>query len=123
MANRKRRNGSVGWRRLRSRRWRSPARRTSRAQVACGASLAPGTTTTLTADLGPCDGTPAAIVVESATLDLGGHTVSCADTDGDGELPDGIVLLGKKAEVRNSTVVGCYDGVVLAGAGKHRVET
>jgi parallel beta-helix repeat protein len=92
------------------------------AQVACGDLVAPGTTVTLGADLGPCDGVAAAIVVESATLDLGGRTVTCADADGDGELPDGIVLLGKKARVRNGTVVGCFDNVVLAGAGRHAVE-
>jgi parallel beta-helix repeat protein len=93
------------------------------AQVACGAVVEPGTKVVLTADVGPCDDVAAAIIVESASLDLGGHTVSCADTNGDGELPDGVVLRGLKARVFNGTVVGCFDNVVAAGAGRHRVES
>lgn len=92
------------------------------AQVACGDLLAPGSTTTLTADVGPCDGVDAAIVVDSAILDLGGRTVSCADTNGDGTLSEGVVLLGKNAEVRNGTISGCAYGVDIYGAGKHVVE-
>lgn len=92
------------------------------AQVACGGSLGPRGTTTLTSDVGPCDGVAAAITVDSATLDLGGRTVTCADGNGDGDVPDGIVLLGKKARLRNGTVVGCRFGVALLGTGKHRVE-
>jgi parallel beta-helix repeat protein len=94
----------------------------ARAQLACGDLVPPGTSATLTADVGPCDGTDAAIVVDAATLDLGGRTVSCADTDGDGGVPDGVVLLGKKAAVRNGTIAGCDDGVLVLGAGKHTLE-
>ena len=94
----------------------------ARAQVTCGATVGPRGTTTLTADLGPCDGGDVALFVDSATLDLGGHTVSCADTDGDGTVPDGIGLVGRKARLQNGTVVGCRFGVVLAEKGKHRVE-
>jgi parallel beta-helix repeat protein len=91
------------------------------AQVACGDTIPKGATVTLTADL-ECDGVEEAILVDSATLDLGGHTVSCADTNGNGRLPNGIVLLGKKAALRNGTVAGCLDNVVLAGKGKHVAE-
>ncbi len=92
------------------------------AQVACGETIAKGSTVVLTADLGPCDGVEQALTVDSATLDLGGHTVSCADTNGNERLPNGIVLIGKKATIRNGTVVGCLDNVVLAGKGKHVAE-
>jgi len=89
----------------------------------CGAVLGPGGTFTLNADVGPCDDDsgPAAIVVISATLDLKGHTVSCQDFDWDG-VPDGIVLLGQGARVKNGTVAGCAEGVWVLGAGKNTVE-
>jgi parallel beta-helix repeat protein len=92
------------------------------AEVACGDTVGPGGTVTLTADVGPCDGINTAIIVDSATLDLGGHTVSCADGNADEDVPYGIVLIGKKAAVRNGTVTGCWHGVVAAGSGKHTVE-
>ena len=91
------------------------------AQVACGDTIAKGSTVVLTGDL-ECDGVEEALLVDSATLDLGGRTVSCADTNGNGRLPNGIVLLGTKAALRNGRVVGCLDNVILAGKGKHAVE-
>jgi parallel beta-helix repeat protein len=91
------------------------------AQLGCG-QLVSGTTVTLGADVGPCDGVNGAIIVENGVLDLGGHTVSCADGDGDSTLPDGVVLLGKKSQVRNGTVTGCDYNVYVGGAGRHRVE-
>jgi parallel beta-helix repeat protein len=48
--------------------------------------------------------------------------VSCADADDDGRVPEGIVLVGKKARVRNGTVEGCDSGVEVAGSGKHTVQ-
>jgi parallel beta-helix repeat protein len=97
----------------------SPA---ARAQLNCGDTVAKGQTVTLTADLGPCDGVENAVIIDSGVLDLGGHTVSCADTDGDGDVPDGLYLRGPKARVRNGTVVGCDDNVWVGGGGKHTVE-
>lgn len=94
------------------------------AQVACGDVIGKGQKVTLTADLGPCDGpsgTTAALVVEGGSLDLGGHTVTCADGDLDGEVPQGIVLVGKKSKVSNGTVVGCMNGLAVGGDGKHRL--
>jgi parallel beta-helix repeat protein len=93
------------------------------AQLACGGTVAKGQTVTLTADLGPCDGTSddSAVIIEGI-LDLGGHTVSCGDTSGDGEVPDGLYLRGSKAQVRNGTVTGCDDNVWIGGSGKHVVE-
>jgi parallel beta-helix repeat protein len=95
----------------------------ARAQLACGDTVAKGRTVTLTADLGPCDGTSddSAVIVEGV-LDLGGHTVFCGDTSGDGVVPDGIYLRGSKAQVRNGTVRGCDDNVWVGGSGKHTVQ-
>jgi len=92
------------------------------AEAACEGYVAPGETLVLTADLGPCDGENEALLVDSGIVDLGGHTVSCADTDGDGILPYGIVLVGKKAQLRNGTVTGCYHNVMLEDRGRHTVE-
>jgi parallel beta-helix repeat protein len=90
----------------------------ARAQVGCGDTVGPGQTATLTGDVGPCDDVGAAITVDGGTLDLGGFTVSCADTDGDNALPVGIQVEGTKAQVRNGTVTGCYNGVRVDGSGK-----
>jgi len=92
------------------------------AQLSCGSTIGKGQEVTLTANLGPCDGVGAALVVDSATLDLGGFMVACADTNGDQDLPQGVVLLGKKAKVMNGRVAGCSNGVGLAGEGKHLVQ-
>jgi hypothetical protein len=92
------------------------------AQIACGDVLPRGSTTVLTQDVGPCDGFDYALGLDGATLDLNGHTFFCADTDGDGRVPDGIVLFARGSVLRNGTVRGCDDNVFLAGKGKHRVE-
>jgi hypothetical protein len=104
------------------------------AQVTCGDTIGEGQTVTLTADIGPCDTDPTisppgigfALKVEGGTLDLGGHTLTCADTDGDGRIPIGIRLDGKESTVMNSRVIGCETGLVTgSGAGgedtNHRV--
>jgi parallel beta-helix repeat protein len=88
----------------------------------CGSTIGRDEKVILTGDLGPCDGVAAAIVVDSGTLDLGGFTVGCADTNADGDLPQGIVLVGRHARVTNGRVVGCSNGIGLAGAGKHLVQ-
>ena len=93
-----------------------------RAQVPCGGVVSKGQTVTLTGDVGPCDGVESAIIVDSGVLDLGGRTVSCADSNLDGEVSFGIDVRGKKAEVRNGTVTGCRDNVYVGGTGKHAIE-
>jgi parallel beta-helix repeat protein len=93
-------------------------------QLACGDTIPKGQKVTLTADLGPCDGdsgSDAAIFVDGGTLDLAGHTVTCADVDTNGDTSQGIALFGKKAKVMNGTVIGCQNGIFLAGDGKHLV--
>jgi parallel beta-helix repeat protein len=94
----------------------------AQAEAVCEGYVGPGETLVLGADLGPCDGDLEVLLVDSGTLDLGGHTVSCADTNADGNLPYGIVLVGKKAQLRNGTVEGCYHNVILDGRGRHTVE-
>lgn len=94
------------------------------AQLACGDVVRKGQKVTLTADVGPCDGdssSDAAIFVDGGTLNLAGHTVTCADVDTNGDTSQGIALFGKKAKVMNGTVVGCHNGIFLAGDGKHLV--
>jgi hypothetical protein len=93
-------------------------------QVTCGTTIAKGETVTLTADVGPCDGdssNTAALVVDGGRLDLGGRTVTCADTDMNGGVPQGIVVLGKKSRVTNGTIVGCMNCLAVAGVGRHRL--
>lgn len=99
--------------------------RVALAQLACGDTVGKKQKVTLTADVGPCDGdsgSTAAIVIEGGTLDLGGRTVTCVDANVDGEVPQGILLFEKKSKVMNGTVVGCMNGVGLAGKGKHLVK-
>jgi len=93
------------------------------AEVRCGDRVAPGQAVVLGGDL-TCDGDGAAVLVTGpAVLDLGGHTISCADADGDGAAPRvGIVLLGWAVTVHNGTVEGCHNGVVAAGSGFHRID-
>jgi parallel beta-helix repeat protein len=93
----------------------------ARAQLACGGTVGKGETVTLTADLGPCDGVESAIIIDSGVLDLGGHTLSCADTNGNGRFSYGLDVRGKNAVVRNGTVTGCIDNVYVAGS-KNTVE-
>ena len=93
----------------------------ARAQIECGGTIGKGQTVTLTADVGPCDGVESAIIVDSGILDLGGHTLSCSDTNGNGKFSYGIDVRGKKAQIRNGTVTGCIDNVYVDGS-KHVVE-
>ena len=83
----------------------------------CGFPLGPGGLFVLTCDVTLCTTNPA-LSVDSATLDMNGHTVSCL---GPTPTNDGIVLLGSKAKLRNGTVTGCFNGVVLQGTGHHEV--
>ena len=95
----------------------------AQAQLACGGTVAGRTTVVLQADIGPCDDNAGPIRVHGpATLDLNGHTITCADLDGDDELPDGIVMIGKAAKVRNGRIQGCADGLALMGEGRHQVK-
>lgn len=91
--------------------------------IGCGAVLtSAGSPYVLHSDVGPCDDDagPALTVQSGVTLDLNGFRVYCQDTDGDGSLPDGIVVAGTGASVRNAAlnaVNGCHHGVVVTGNG------
>jgi parallel beta-helix repeat protein len=92
------------------------------AQIACGGTVDPKQTVTLTGNVGPCDGGSVVITVNGGTLDLGGFSLTCADTNTDGEVPDGIALTGKKSKLRNGSVLGCDTAVIVVGDGKSTVE-
>ena len=82
----------------------------------CGDTIGPGGSYVLTADIGPCS-TPGALTIDSANLNMAGHTVS------GNSLEQGIVLVGSGAILRNGTVhsFGSH-GVTLAGLGRHTVK-
>jgi hypothetical protein len=90
------------------------------AQVTCGATLVRGQKVTLVGDVGPCTSStdPAIFVQGPATLDLNGFKILCTG----GSPPNGAVLEGKKARLRNGSIHACNDGVRLAGEGGHQVD-
>jgi parallel beta-helix repeat protein len=84
--------------------------------IQCGSVLGPHGTFVLDRDLScpynaDAFSEPALTVVASATLDLNGHTVTCA-----GSREVGIRIEGSGAAVRNGTVRDCYTGVSIAGS-------
>ncbi len=92
------------------------------AQVSCGERIGPGAEVILSEHLA-CDGDGAALVVTGpATLDLGEFSITCADRDGDGTVPRvGILVLGSGVTLRGGAVDACHNGIVVAGAGRHRL--
>jgi hypothetical protein len=85
------------------------------AAVGCGDVLSGPGSFRLDQDL-LCDTTTALTVRDGATLDLRGHTVTCA-----ADLDNGIVLAGRGARLLNGMVTGCNDGVALSGS-RHLVK-
>ena len=95
-----------------------PAAAFNEVDIQCGDIIGPHERVRLTQDIGPCaefDG-PVLTVVGPAVLDLNGHTVACQD-----ESQDGILLEGERARLVNGTVTGCENGVVVDGAGRHKI--
>lgn len=95
------------------------------AQLACGGTVGPGGTFTLTQDLDcrvdpacqfPKRCTPALTVVGNAVLNLNGHAVICSSGD-----DDGILLSGTGGVVRDGWINICGTGVRVAGEGRHVV--
>lgn len=85
----------------------------------CGSVVGPNQTVVLTADLVCTRLTGGITVIGPATLDLGGRLIGCAaETD----RAIGVTLVGKRAQLRNGSVLGCKVGVEMAGEGRHRVE-
>jgi len=84
----------------------------------CGATLAPGTETTLTADL-ECLPGPFVLTVDSATLNLNGFRIVCLNQSS--QAP-GVVLTGKRSAITGpGDIIGCDPGVVASGEGKHTI--
>ena len=81
--------------------------------------VGPNQAVVLDVDLDCTKATGGITVIGPATLDLGGHRVTCAPEP---ERPSGIVLAGKRAQLRNGSVVGCKAGVEVVGEGGHRIE-
>jgi len=94
---------------------------TAEAQVACGDVIGPNETVVLQGNLERCGPGPAALtVVGPATLDLNGFSVICQSAGVDTAV--GIVVVGKRATLRNGTVQICQRGVHVLGEGSHRIE-
>lgn len=92
----------------------------ARAQViGCGSVVGPHQTVVLDVDLQCTHATGGITVIGPATLDLGGHRVVCAP---EAERSSGIVLAGKRAQLRSGSVIGCKAGVEVVGEGGHRIE-
>ena len=92
----------------------------ARAQVSCGDVIGPNETVTLEGDVDGCGpGAAALTVIGPATLDLNGFSVICAPS---ASPSTGIVVVGKRARVRNGSVQLCGTGVELLGEGAHQIE-
>lgn len=88
-------------------------------QVACGGTVGPGGTFTMTSDILACAIDPALRVVGKVVLDMAGHRLSCAASGA--PFVVGISIEGKDATVRNGSVENCGFGVGLFGLGRHVV--
>jgi parallel beta-helix repeat protein len=91
----------------------------------CGSVIGPGENLSLRTNILACDdgtGAAALTIVGPATVNMNGFIVSCADVDGDGVRPAGIVLEGSQVVLRNVGVSKCATGVFVEGAGQHRIE-
>ncbi|MGH7962921.1 MAG: right-handed parallel beta-helix repeat-containing protein [Candidatus Binatia bacterium] len=83
--------------------------------IECETVLGPGGKFKLEADLVcPTLDINPGITVDSATLDLNGHTVDCVVGE-DGGI--GILLIGRGAKLQNGTVQNCERNVQVAGDG------
>ena len=87
-------------------------------QVACGGTVGPGGTFTMTGDILACASDPALRVVGKVVLDMAGHRLSCAPG---GAFVVGISIEGKDATLRNGSVENCTFGIGVFGLGRHTV--
>ncbi|HET9051115.1 MAG TPA: right-handed parallel beta-helix repeat-containing protein [Candidatus Dormibacteraeota bacterium] len=93
------------------------ARVVEAAPVGCGSVIT--ASTTLTADVGPCNQGGLVVQGSGVVLDLGGHTVMGKARVGDGV---GVLLQGATGStVRNGTVTGFDAGVEVLGGGSNTV--
>ncbi|MBY0280112.1 right-handed parallel beta-helix repeat-containing protein [Candidatus Binatia bacterium] len=87
--------------------------------IGCGSVVGPNQTVVLDADLACTRGTGGITVIGPATLDLGGHLIGCA---AEADRAIGVTLVGKRAQLKNGSVLACKVGVEMADDGRHRVE-
>lgn len=90
------------------------------AQVGCGADIGPGSRVVLGEPLACATGAAIVIVRGPAELDLNGFSITCTANAAAPRV--GILLLGAGAEVRNGAIVGCDNGLVAAGTGRHLID-
>lgn len=87
------------------------------APVRCGSTIT--SSTTLTADIGPCNQGGLVIGADNITLDLGGRTITGKPRAGDGV---GILVAGRTGvTIRNGTVRAFDAGVVIRGGSANTV--
>lgn len=92
------------------------------AELQCGDTILPGQKVRLEADVGPCsDATGGITIVGPATLDLNGHAIKCLLHPHLDENPTGITAIGKRAKIKNGSVLLCRNGIELKDEGRHRV--
>lgn len=97
------------------------------AAVSCGQTIMANTT--LTADVGPCDGDGIIIGADNIRLNLNGHRIFGTEGAGDGNaagirLPfrTGVSIVGRAGGVRTMGVVSDFDaGVVINGGSANKV--
>ena len=88
------------------------------AQLACGGTVGPGGTFTMTSDILNCGANPALSVIGPAVLDMNGHTISC------GARPlNGLVLTQTGVTAKNGSITNCTVGVVVRDGGRHSVRS
>lgn len=82
-------------------------------QVTCGAVVT--TNEVMTGDLFCILNPAASFTIDGGSVDMNGHRVGC--------LPgmNGVVMINSGGKLKNGSVEGCDDGVILAGSGKHTV--
>lgn len=101
-------------------------------EISCGTTIADGDMVYLAKDITGCDDdtNPAITLVGGATLDMMGHSIIANDTDVDGVLGNGVLLVGENAVLKNGTITGFQNDVVLGeeniefdamDAGEHEV--
>lgn len=84
----------------------------------CGDTIGPGGVWELTGDVGPCgdDTRPVLTIIGPVRVDMAGHSVRC-----EGPHPLGLDIAGRRARIRNGTIVDCRNGIRIGGAGRHRI--
>ena len=92
---------------------------THAADLQCGDTILPGEKVVLDSNVGPCTAATGPItVIGPATLDMNGYRISCL---GGPDQPNGLIVAGAKAKIRNGTVLRCHVGIELFGEGRHRL--